>query len=307
VALAAIGLGRNDPSAAEAEPASSAKASAAPKRAAEPAPLPPRRLVFVSAATVGFVFLLMELVWYRMLAPLLGGSTYPFGLILAVALLGIGLGAFAYVRRGRRPATLGAFAMTCALEAVCLAAPFAAGDSIPLLAILTRPLGGLRFPGCVLSWSLITAIVVLPAAAVSGYQFPLLVALLGRGRPDIAQDVGYAYAWNTGGTILGSLAGGFRLLPLPTPPGAWRLSVVLLAVLGAVIALLSAGESKRRWRPLAAGGMIAASLVLVFSRGPTAAWRHSPIGAGRLELTGATPNRVREWQRSQRRQLRWEA
>jgi ubiquinol-cytochrome c reductase iron-sulfur subunit len=42
---------------------------------------------------VGFAFLLMELVWYRMLAPLLGGTTFTFGLILAIALLGIGLGA----------------------------------------------------------------------------------------------------------------------------------------------------------------------------------------------------------------------
>ena len=51
-----------------------------------------RMLIFATAAVVGLAFLLMELVWYRMLAPLLGGTTYTFGLILAVALLGIGLG-----------------------------------------------------------------------------------------------------------------------------------------------------------------------------------------------------------------------
>jgi hypothetical protein len=39
--------------------------------------------VLAAAAIVGFAFFLMELVWYRMLAPLLGGSTYTFGLILA--------------------------------------------------------------------------------------------------------------------------------------------------------------------------------------------------------------------------------
>ena len=42
--------------------------------------------------TVGFAFFLMELVWYRLLAPLLGGSVFTFGLVLAVALAGIGLG-----------------------------------------------------------------------------------------------------------------------------------------------------------------------------------------------------------------------
>jgi spermidine synthase len=55
-----------------------------------------RQLIFVSAAVAGLAFLLMELVWYRMLAPLLGGTTYTFGLILAAGLLGIGLGGTAY-------------------------------------------------------------------------------------------------------------------------------------------------------------------------------------------------------------------
>jgi predicted membrane-bound spermidine synthase len=51
-----------------------------------------RRFVLIAAALVGFAFFLMELVWYRMLGPLVGGSTFSFGLILAVALLGIGFG-----------------------------------------------------------------------------------------------------------------------------------------------------------------------------------------------------------------------
>src|SRR5437762_167418 len=52
----------------------------APPESAEPAPAAaaPAALVLVAAAFVGFAFLLMELVWYRMLAPLLGGSTYTF-------------------------------------------------------------------------------------------------------------------------------------------------------------------------------------------------------------------------------------
>ena len=68
--------------------------AAAPPESPEPAPTgaAPVALVLVAAAVVGFAFLLMELVWYRMLAPLLGGSTYTFGLILAVALAGIGAG-----------------------------------------------------------------------------------------------------------------------------------------------------------------------------------------------------------------------
>src|ERR1700682_4786725 len=65
-----------------------------PARAPAPGapPVAPAAFVLTAAAAVGFVFFLMELVWYRMLGPLLGGSTFSFGLLPAVALLGIGLG-----------------------------------------------------------------------------------------------------------------------------------------------------------------------------------------------------------------------
>src|SRR5262249_42001173 len=43
------------------------------------------------------------------------------------------------------------------------------------------------------------------------------------------------------------------------------------------------------------------------ARGPTAAWRHSPIGAGRVDLSKSSPNRLMEWVRDNRRRLSWEA
>ncbi len=60
------------------------------------------RLIFAVSAIAGFAFFLMELVWYRMLGPILGGTTFTFGLILAVALAGIGLGGALYALIARR-------------------------------------------------------------------------------------------------------------------------------------------------------------------------------------------------------------
>ena len=96
------------------------------------------RFVLAAAGITGFAFALMELVWYRMLGPLLGGSTYTFGLILAVALFGIGAGSLARSRSGR-PGTLSGFAASCAIEAVVLAIPYGLGDSIAILAARLRP------------------------------------------------------------------------------------------------------------------------------------------------------------------------
>ncbi len=264
-------------------------------------------LVLIAACVVGFVFFLMELVWYRMMGPILGGSTYTFGIILAVALLGIGAGGLIYgvTAADRRPTVLH-FAGTCALEALCLAIPFALGDRIAFLALQIRDLQAAGFTALALGWSLVTAIVVLPAAIVAGYQFPVLVAILGSGRKRVAREVGLTYAWNTVGAILGSIAGGFGLIPLLSAPVAWRLSVGLLCGLAVVflVRALREGGGLGRLAPSAAACLVA--LVLASATGPTAFWRHSGIGAGRLRVSAQSPNELRDVSNVRRRAVFWE-
>ncbi len=272
----------------------------------------PRSLAWfpsTAAAIVGFAFLLMELVWYRMLAPLLGGSSYTFGLILAVALFGMGLGGALY-SLGRRPPTLRGFALTCGLEALFIAVPYALGDRIALLALALRPLRIFGLGGSILGWSVVAAVVVLPAAVVSGVQFPLIVGLYGKGDKSLGKHVGVAYLANTLGAIVGSLAGGFGLMPALTAPGCWRLVVALLAASGLVALFLSARHESRRG-PIYALGLASAVLAFsaLWSQGPTAAWRHSPIGAGRSDvlLSDPSPNGVEAWRRSAQGNIAWEA
>ena len=258
-----------------------------------------------AAAVVGFVFLLMELVWYRMLAPLLGGTTFTFGLILAIALLGIGLGGAAYsFWIGSSRATAGGFAVTCCLEAVAIAIPFALGDRLAIEANLLRTLGATGFSGFVISWTSIALIVVFPAAFVAGIQFPLLISLLGRGRDDVGRQVGLAYGWNTAGAIAGSLACGFGLLPLLSAPGAWRLAILLLAILG-VAALIVATRERQFVSATFSVVLAGVAIACAFALGPTALWRHSGIGAGRSE-TPESINATREWVNSTRRTLVWD-
>lgn len=284
---------------------------------APPAPSQPPRLesskspawfVLAAAAIVGFAFLVMELVWYRMLAPLLGGTVFTFGLILTVALLGIGLGgAFYSLLVQDRPVTLRAFAWTCLLEAAAIAFPYALGDRIAVLALLLRSLGSLGFWGHVLAWTSVTALVVLPAAFVAGVQFPVLIALLGRGRENVGREIGLTYAWNTAGAIAGSLAGGFGLLPMLSAPGCWRAVAGALLALGLLAVFLSLESEGGRARVLLPVGLAVGVGGMLGATGPTAAWRHSGIGAGRATLGAVTtPNGIRNWLNLERRALRWE-
>src|SRR5439155_1021663 len=119
------------------------QASAVPELDPPANPAFPARPTFLllASGTVGFAFFLMELVWYRMLAPLLGGSVFTFGLVLAIALAGIGLGGLLYaIIASDKPASLSGFVWTCLLEAVAIAGTFALGDRVAVLALTLLPL-----------------------------------------------------------------------------------------------------------------------------------------------------------------------
>jgi spermidine synthase len=269
----------------------------------------PPVFVLSAAALVGFAFFLMEMVWFRMLGPLLGGTVFTFGLILAIALLGIAVGGAAYGILARdRPATANAFITTTLLEALSMVVPLALGNRLAILTIYLQPLRSLGFPPQLFGWGVVALITVFSAAVVAGYQFPLLIALLGKGREEVGRQVGLAYAWNTVGAIVGSLAGGFGLLPMLTAPGCWRLTAVLLALLGlATLAFARLRSSVTAW--LLSGAGAAGVLALAFfARGPTATWRHIPIGVGRVppELV-SSPRRVKELTRSVDRGAFWQA
>jgi hypothetical protein len=189
----------------------------------------------------------MEIVWYRMLSPILGGSVFTFGLILCAVLLGIGLGGLLYAfSNAKRAATLWGFAFTCLLEAGFVMLAYALGDDLAWAAAALQSFTVFGFGGLVFSWALIIAITVVPAGIVAGYQFPMLIALLGKGRADVGRHVGAAYAWNTAGAIAGSLAGGFVLLPILTAPGCWRMVGILLVILGVWTCVMQLRQ-KGRW------------------------------------------------------------
>ena len=154
-----------------------------------------------------------------------------------------------------------------------------------------------------LGWTFVIAIVVFPAAMVAGFQFPLLVSLLGRGGRNVGNHVARAYALNTAGAITGSLAGGFGLLPLLSAPGAWKLVVFSLAALALTAAFLGRRKSISSFGIF---GTAAAAVALMFTLGPTAVWRHSGVGVGRSGLDAPNLNAFATRRTSGGRETIWE-
>lgn len=279
----------------DATPVEPVKPSAAP---AETCSTLTTRFLYLAAGITGFTFFLSELVWFRLLAPLLGSSVYGFGLILALALSGIGLGGLLYrmLWASRTGAvTLAALARVAAWQALFLALPWALGDRIAVFAIDVNQLRSLGLSGQIVGWTLISSLLVLGPSILAGVQFPLLVGLLGTGNRDAGRHVGYAYAANTLGAITGSLAGGFLLLPWLTAPGAWRLVMLLTLLLSLGAAVLGARSTARRTWPVFILLWLCAGCLMLTPSGPTAAWRHKPIGYGRVEALPTSINGLRGW------------
>lgn len=175
------------------------------------APLP-----LLLGAGAGFLAVAAEVLYTRLLSRILGGTVYAFAAMLACFLAGIAGGAAAagtLLPRVRRPASL--FAWLSILSAAALV------GSPPLLLALSERFavghGEWSGFGVVLARSFAAcAIVLLPVGALSGAAFAALLRLAigeGNGRAG-PEATGQLYAWNTLGSVLGSLVGTFGLLPL---------------------------------------------------------------------------------------------
>jgi spermidine synthase len=165
-------------------------------------------LCFFATGAAGLVY---EVVWARHLALLFGSTAEATGLVLAVYMAGLGLGAPLFGRladRARSPLRVYA-----ALEA-----------GVGLLALSTTPLlflvraaypllaGGASGPTLAAVKALLAAAVLLPATLLMGGTLPALSRALGRDVSRAPRTVALLYALNVTGAVAGTVLAGFLLL-----------------------------------------------------------------------------------------------
>ena len=192
----------------------------------------------------GAVSFLYEVLWTRLLGQVLGGSTAAFASMLASFLLGIALGSAAASRfaKTRSSATIG-FAVAQIGAGVLGWFAFRMADRLPELmaqvgATAATPATGAGVAGLVL----------LPVTLCIGATFPFGVRLLAKDADEAAAVSGRVYAWNTVGSIVGSIGAGFFLLPMLGLEGTARVGVLTSLALAVVTALASTPR-----RPVLAG------------------------------------------------------
>lgn len=231
----------------------------------EPAEWPSavRRVVLIVFAFSGFASLALEVIWFRALVLLVRPTVYGFAAMLAVLLLGIGAGSYAVTPLLRRDRP---WILILAILELLLA--LVAVSSIQLLAYhpvlvpWVTPLIARILPEY-LAFSLIASLLsILPSAVLLGIAFPIGLRVWTGTRERSARlagrRLGQFYSLNLAGSIAGSLAAGFVLLPL----AGSRASLVGVSSVALVsgLALLRVAEGQARVRA-AIGGLFTAAFV----------------------------------------------
>ena len=204
------------------------------------------RGVYIAIALSGLTALGAEVVWTRLLSLMFGATTYAFSVILAVFLIGLGIGSVggsAIARDAKNPrAALGWVQLLIAFTTVWGA--WLLSHGLPRWPIneSLAPSPWFNFQ-LDLARSLFT---ILPGAILWGASFPLALAAASQRAADPGRIVGRVYAANTLGAIAGSIFTGLILVPWGGTQGAQRVLIVLSIVSGmaALLPLIGAGAAR---------------------------------------------------------------
>jgi spermidine synthase len=247
---------------APAEPAT-AQSHASRAETSGPASAPAPVFLLSLIALSGFAALLLEVSWTRVLTLVIGSSVISFAMVLAFYLLGIAAGSAliaSRLARLERPLAIFAY-LEIGLALVVLTHLFLF-PLIPgfFLKIMLEP--RMNLPLYLLSQALLIGALIVPPCLFLGALFPLSARLLYS--RDAGRATGLTYAVNTAGTILGSLATGFLLIPSIGSRTTIIAGSLLSLVVGLAALARSAIDPRRRLR-IGAGAVAAAIVIILVS------------------------------------------
>jgi spermidine synthase len=242
-ALANLGIGVLAAAIGRASGPASVPARTDPARVAESRPRGEsgRAPLWLLAVWSGFLVFAAEVVVVHLLALVIGTSVYAFGLMLAIFLVCLAVGA--WLASSSRLGVPSAAPLAAAAAGLATAATVPVWDHLPRLFDAFVPYAT--------TWAareavrgLVACFGIVVSATAMGIVFPLLLRQIAV-RPRAGAEVGRVTALNTLGSIAGSLAGGFVLLPaLGSQRSLFAIAVGYTALALAAV-MLSRGETGR--------------------------------------------------------------
>jgi spermidine synthase len=245
------------------------------------------RVVYFAIAISGACALGAEVVWTRLLSLMLGATVYTFSIILAVFLIGLGIGsgiASQTSRYMKRPAAALALCQLALAGAIAWTA-YTLAVSIPYWPVnptlTTNPWMTFQLDLLRCFWA------ILPAAILWGASFPLALAAAAWRDEDGGKLVGKVYAANTVGAILGAVGFSIVIIPWVGTQNSQRVLIALAAIAAAAV-FVSLKNMARTWT--AVGVLAAIGAVWLITSVAPVPWL--AIAYGRRMLITGDPGKV---------------
>jgi spermidine synthase len=260
------------------------KSSRSPRASAN-VPSGSPRLAAAAAALSGFVALIYEVAWTRLLALIIGPTTYAFATMAAAFITGLAIGSAAGTRiasRTKRPNHwLAATLIACAMLAV-VAAWFAA-SKMPLIVAGEVAAPDASLGPIVVEQAFRVGLLLLPMTFALGAAFPLALAVAAGGSGHttggiVEHEAARVYTWNTLGAIAGALAAGFILIPGVGLRATMHVAAIIGVVGGAAVLATALTVSPRRSGPLMWAAAIGAAGIVAIAVMP--AWDRDLLASG---------------------------
>lgn len=215
------------------------------------------------AGLTGFAMMTLQTALIRLGGLSLGSSEFTFSMVVAAFVLCIALGSLAVSALPRVPSLLLPVALW-ALVAL-LGVLYLRLDDAPYWAHRLRS-GFASEPAAFTAYyaaafGALLAAIGLPVA-ISGATLPLLFHELRREVSDLGDVAGRLYSWNTVGSLLGALLGGYALLAWLDLHHVYRLAMLALAAAAAGVTAWSGGPARRRAAALLLVPAVIATLAL---------------------------------------------
>jgi spermidine synthase len=196
-----------------------------------PAPV----LACAAAALSGCAALIYEVAWTRLLALVIGPTTYAFATMAAAFISGLAIGSMLgarFARRTPRPAVwLPAMLVTAAIAAS--AAAWVTATRMPLVVAAQVADPDVAFTRVVITQAVGATLLLLPMSLALGATFPLALAVAAGGASTAGGDAARVYTANTIGAIAGALGAGFVLVPALGLRATFQTAAILGALGGA--------------------------------------------------------------------------
>jgi predicted membrane-bound spermidine synthase len=211
------------------------------------------RIALACVALTGFTAMLYEITWVRVLAIVIGGTTYAFTLILAAFILGIGLGSFWLARRKSEGDELQLFSrlQVGVVVSICFALPMYGRLPYQFLQLWgSMPRSEATWPRFQLETFFVCCAVVVVPAFFMGASFPAIAKVALRDAARLGRQLGRVYLFNTAGTVAGSLLGGLWLLEAVGLEGNFTVGLSANLLAGALAA-------RTRWLLIAVVSLVA--------------------------------------------------